>query len=150
MTPPALFSPSSLGRRQSASTIQFPVHQPGISGAFIGWLQQFGLSTDGSVDLTDSDGDLLNNWQEWIAGTNPANALSALRLLAPSVQGTKIIINWQSAVGVTYSLERTGNISDPFTSLITGIQGLPGTTSYSDTNALGAGPFFYRVRVGGF
>jgi hypothetical protein len=46
-------------------------------GEFIGWLQHYGLPTDGSVDFTDPDGDHYNNWQEWLAGSDPTDALSA-------------------------------------------------------------------------
>jgi hypothetical protein len=115
------------------------------------WLQRYGLPTDGSTDYADPDGDGMNNWQEWIAGTNPTNALSALRLLPPRVTSTNVTVTWQSVAGTTYSLERSTNLmANPpiLMPLASGIAGQGGTTSYTDTSAPGPGLVLYRVRVG--
>ena len=111
------------------------------------WLQQYGLPTDGSADYTDPDHDGLNNWQEWVCGTNPTNALSALRIVAALPTGTNVTVTWQSVAGVNYFLERSGNLESPFTLLATNIVGQAGTTSCADTNTTGEGPVFYRVGV---
>jgi hypothetical protein len=121
--------------------------QPGVSGAFIGWLQQYGLPTDGSADFIDSDHDGMNNWQEWVCSTCPTNAQSVLRLVSATPAGTNITVTWQSVAGVTYFLERSTNLNTSFTHSASFIMGQAGTTSYADTNAAGAGPLFYRVGV---
>jgi hypothetical protein len=111
------------------------------------WLQGYGLPTDGSADYADSDHDGLNNWQEWACGTNPTNALSALRMVSAVPTSTNTTVTWQSAVGVDYFLQRSTNLASPFTLLATNVVGQAGTTSCAVTNAAGAGPFFYRVGV---
>jgi len=113
------------------------------------WLQQYGLPTDGSVDYADPDGDSMNNWQEWRAGTDPNNALSALRMVSAVPTGTNVTVTWQSVVGVNYFLERSTNLAAPtsFAPVTTAIRGQPGTTAYTDTSTVGPGPFFYRVGV---
>jgi len=117
------------------------------------WLQQYGLPTDGSADFSDPDHDGLNNLQEWRCGTDPTNARSALRMLAPATAGTPpggLTVSWQSEAGVNYFLERSTNLtaSPAFVPLATNLPGQTGTTSFTDTNAAGTGPFFYRVGVG--
>ena len=64
--------------------------------------------------------------------------------------GTNVTVSWPSLAGVNYFLERSTNLSatPSFTSLVTGIPGQPTTTTYTETNAVGVGPFFYRVGVG--
>jgi hypothetical protein len=113
------------------------------------WAQQFGLPTDGSADYLDSDNDLMNNWQEWIAGTVPTDAASVLRLDNPAKAVSGITVSWQSVTNRTYLLERGTNfgVQPAFSPVATNIVGQAGTTSYSDTNAIGPGPFFYRVGV---
>ena len=114
------------------------------------WLQHYGLPTDGSADATDPDADAHNTWQEWRCGTCPTNALSVLRLLSATHDGANVTVTWQSVAGVNYVLECSTNLASipRFTLLATNLLGQPGATTYTATNAVGAGPFFYRVGVG--
>jgi hypothetical protein len=112
------------------------------------WLQGYGLPTDGSADFTDPDHDGLTTWQEWRCQTDPTNALSALRLLSASPNGTNVSITWHSVAGVNYVLEWSTNLASPYIPLATGIPGQSGSTTYTDTNAADLAPLFYRVGVG--
>jgi hypothetical protein len=124
-------------------------YQPGTSGWFLGWLEAYGLPTDGSADFADSDGDGMNNWSEFIAHTDPTNSLSALRLLAPTTTTAGWRITWQSVTGVTYFLEFRTNLgpSAPFTPLAADLDGQAGTTSYFDRNTAGRSLLSYRVGI---
>jgi len=123
-------------------------YQIGASGAFIGWLELYGLPTDGSADHADADGEGLDNWQEWRCGTCPTDLHSALRLLLALPTGSNVMVSWQSVAGTNYFLRRSTQLATPFTTVATKILGQSGTTTYEDTNATGPGPFFYRVGVG--
>ena len=136
--------------RIASSTVDFGAYEyQGTSSAIsYAWLQQYGLPTDGSADLTDSDHDGMDYWQEWRCGTDPTNALSVLRMLsAAAPAGTSVTVTWQSVAGASYFLERTTNLGSPFTLLATNIVGQADTTAYADTTATRTGPFFYRVGV---
>ncbi len=111
------------------------------------WAVKYGLPIDGSADYTDSDGDGMNNWQEWIAGTDPTDATSVLRLLAPSVTPAGLLLRWNSDTNHAYFIERTTTLEPllSFTLLRTNVPGLPGTTTFTDLTGPAAGAAFYRV-----
>jgi hypothetical protein len=122
------------------------------------WLQHYGLPTDGSADLTDTDADHHNNWQEWQARTDPTNSLSVLRFSNVTPTPLGVVLKWESVAGRVYRIERRTSFSEPpwwwgwwpastdsFAPLATNIVGQAGTTTFTDTNAIGSATLFYRV-----
>ena len=115
------------------------------------WAQQYGLPTDGSADYADVDGDSMNNWQEWMAGTNPTNGISVLSMSPPvvakSLKNAKV--TWKSVSGRTYFIQRSTNLFDPsgFFMIQSNLTGLAGTTSFTDFSVTNSDSYFYRVGV---
>lgn len=112
------------------------------------FLQRYGLPLDGSVDFLDTDGDGMNNWQEWHAGTSPTDAQSALRMLTPFSIFPTYAVGWQSVDGKRYFIERSTNLnSQPaFSVVATNFSASGKMIWYSDPTA-GSGPCFYRIGV---
>src|SRR5207247_5989159 len=110
---------------------------------------QYGLPINPATDSADPDGDRLNNYQEWRAGTNPTNAQSVLRLKPPLWLGSDLVVTWESVEGRSYFLEGSTNLASPasFHPLAANIPGQAGTTTYTHTNAAGTGFYFYRIGV---
>jgi hypothetical protein len=111
------------------------------------WAQQFGLPTDGLADAADTDSDGMSNFAEWKAGTVPTNAASVLQLAAPSNSLSGITVTWQSVTNITYYLQRSSDLTAPFSGVQSNIVGQTGTTSYTDITATNNLPYFYRVGV---
>jgi len=66
------------------------------------------LASAAAQDDADADGDGMANWQEYLAGTNPTNALSTLQFLSPSFVSAgaqSIHLSWLTAPGRLYVLE---------------------------------------------
>jgi hypothetical protein len=122
---------------------------PAEVAAFNQWLQQYGLPTDGSVDFVDTDGDGMNNYNEWRSDTIPTNTLSGLRMVEIASSQAGVDVTWQSVATRSYWLERANNLAGatPFLTVATNIPGTPNLKTFTDTSATNAGPYFYRVGV---
>jgi predicted outer membrane repeat protein len=118
-------------------------------GEFIQWLGQNNLPIGGSADYADADSDQMNNWQEWVAGTNPTNSESVLKLVSLTTSDTGATLSWQSVVGRNYWIERTDDLGSPsgFSLIQSNLSGLVGLTSFTDSEATNSVEYFYRVGV---
>ena len=61
--------------------------------------------------------------------------------------GWNLIICWSSVAGKTYSIYRTTDLAVPFTAVATSVPASPPQNQFTDTTAIGPGPFFYRVKI---
>jgi len=113
------------------------------------WLQQYGLPTDSTSDASDPDADGMSNQQEWLAGTDPTNAASVLRINSLSNTVTGATLSWQSVDTRTYFVQCATNLlaSPVFFTIQSNLVGQAGTTSFTHTPATNGGPVYYRIGV---
>ena len=96
-------------------------------------------------ETNDPDGDGQNNYAEYLAGTDPNDAISVFKLTAITQEGANWRIFWSSASNKVYSVLRAAAVPD-FSVQQTNLPATPPTNNWLDTNASGAG-LFYRVRL---
>jgi subtilisin family serine protease len=111
-------------------------------------LQYFGHLT-GTNPNADADHDGMSNLKEWLAGTNPTNASSCLRLIAiPTNNPNAFVVRWPSVAGKYYRLERATNLLIGFNSVVqTNIAATALTNTATDMAVLPGNARFYRVGV---
>jgi hypothetical protein len=126
-------------------------YQTPVSMISYAWLQHYGLPISTNTDTADLNGTGFNVYQDWVAGLNPTNALSVLKMLPPAATNNPagLVVTWQSVNTRTYYLQRSTNLAvqPAFSTIQSNIVGQAGTTSYTDTTATNSGPYFYRVGV---
>jgi GH15 family glucan-1,4-alpha-glucosidase len=111
------------------------------------WALQYAFNPlDPSVANADSDGDGLSNLQEFLAGTDPTNSASSLRITSITRTGNVNIITWESVNGKTYHLQSTDTLTGTFTDLAgPDITASGSSTFTTDTTAVVGR--FYRVHL---
>jgi subtilisin family serine protease len=113
------------------------------------WELQYFNHLTGTDPNADADHDGMNNLAEWLAGTNPTNAASCLRLtLLPPANTNGVVLRWPSVAGKVYRLERATNLFIGFNSVVrTNIAATAPTNIEADTTILPGNTRFYRVRL---
>jgi hypothetical protein len=117
------------------------------------WLASYGLPTDGSADYLDSDGDGMNNWQEYLAGTNPTNANSVFRITsAQMIPGGKLVLRWLSESNRMYDVMRGTNLAAATNAFLplpgaTNLTGTPPVNVWTDSVSGVSTRGFYRLKA---
>ena len=94
----------------------------------------------------DPDGDGMNNYQEFIAGTDPKDPRSRLRVFALQQSGGSAMLSFESLLGNRYGVEYRDNLAPGnWNSLNTNVWGRTDSTTLTDTNTAGHPQRFYRV-----
>ncbi len=114
------------------------------------WLEGYGLVTGGdyeAADVSDTDGDGLAAWEEYVSGTVPTDAASVLQITSASNTAGGMVFTWQSVEGKSYSIVTNTSLSVPDKgTVVSGIIGLENETSYT-TTVSAAGTVFYEIGV---
>ena len=118
----------------------------GISDA---WEKEyFGSVTTNRTPFTETDGDGMTDYAEFIAGTNPTNAASKLAFTSITVSSNRFIqLEWTTVPDRVYQLLSMTNYA-PFAPLMEPRQAAGSSMTYTATN-FDAGPYahFFRVQV---
>lgn len=135
----------ALGRQVEIVTLRLETADADADGladaAELEWLGD--LDADAT---TDRDRDGARDGEELLAGTDPLSAASYLRMVVGVGQAGGAL-GWTSVAGRSYALERAGNVAGPYTTVQTGLTATEPLNQFTDTTAVGPGPFYYRIRV---
>jgi PKD repeat protein/subtilisin-like proprotein convertase family protein len=119
--------------------------------AFEQWqMDQFGCLTCPQAAATaDPDGDGFTNEQEFLAGTNPQNSLSALRIVTTAASNGNFYVTFTSASGRFYDVQRNANlvVTNGWSTFTNNVPGTGGTVLVVDPGAGAWTNMFYRVRL---
>lgn len=112
------------------------------------WEQQYlGGVVPGHNPTDDRDSDGFTDFAEFLAGTNPTNATSRLRLLTPQRSTTGgVLLRWESAPGHVYRVQGSSDAITwtPATGWLRAVSSSLSTTLPAPTNGA---PYLYRLEI---
>lgn len=125
-----------------------PTNEVSLQGTPYAWLltnYPGQAATLEALDTTDTDGDGHAAWQEYLAGTEPTNAGSVLRVTREDPGGPGIAIQWPAVAGRRYAVGYDTNLADGFADawLVTNLN----LGAWTDGVHAGESAGFYRLRV---
>jgi T5SS/PEP-CTERM-associated repeat protein len=116
------------------------------------WKQQYGFDPlDPTVAGADPDHDGMNNLQEYLAGTNPTNAVSCFTITSLKLTNGNVRVCWSAVGGKRYVLQTNSALGTAFSDASPVIT-IPGTgemvTNYLDPGAATNNKtHYYRIRL---
>jgi M6 family metalloprotease-like protein len=119
----------------------FIVHQTNTSAEVVIWNSRY-------AEL-DDDGDGVPNWQEAIAGTDPRDPQSWLRITRAAYSGldNTLLLEWPSATNRTYRVLRSNSLQTAFQAVATNQPSTPPLNSFRDLTPGPSPAVFYRLEV---
>ncbi|MCX6928738.1 MAG: thrombospondin type 3 repeat-containing protein [Verrucomicrobia bacterium] len=115
----------------------------------LSWLQFYYPVASDYTALADSDtdGDGMTAGAEYLAGTNPTNRASALRIVGYRHGAGTSTLSWLGVTNRLYAVWHSTNLLNGWTLLTNGVWGLPSGTNYLEFAEPSDSTKFYRVRV---
>jgi hypothetical protein len=157
---------SGIGNANSTANFTSPIWGYGLSTTspvarftfqsldpFHAWLASYGLPSNGSADYLDSDGDGMNNWQEYLAGTNPTNASSVFKITSYQLlSATQFVVRWSSVSNRVYDVTRATSLGAGAVAFVplpgaTNLTGTPPVNGWTASVSRASAPAFYRIIV---
>jgi hypothetical protein len=97
----------------------------------------------------DADGDGSSDPEEALAGTDPNNALSRLRIDSVKRANADVRVSFSTVNGIRYVVEKCDNLANgSWTTAAADLTGTGAVLTYVDRGAAGVLQRFYRLRVG--
>jgi Tol biopolymer transport system component len=145
--------PNDRNRLADIFVAHMPLTDANQNGIDDGWeIQHFGSTTADANADTDQDG--MSNLQEFLAGTDPANAQSSLALTAASTAGAgesqTLSLEWSGVAGKSYQVQFLSALGGTWQNAGNAMTAIsPGQTMTAEAPIAASGNGFYRVIIAG-